>query len=364
MELRRQKKTLDLAYDFFVRGKSDVSRIPHTPYKTTLPAVAENYFPRSTPEAKGVSSAHVAAFLEELEHHPRINLHSLTVLADGAVITEVSAPGYDRAIPHVSHSMCKSVTGIAIGMLIGEGLLTPDTPAYTLFPEGRLPARLSSKTKAITVRHLLTMSTGVSFAELGSVVETDWVRTFFASDVRFDPGTDFAYNSMNTYILSAIVGEVSGLPLDEYLTPRLFSPLHIKSFFWERCPMGTPKGGWGLYLAQEDAAKIGQTLLDGGIFEGKRILDAAFIAEATATQRVTPSEAGEFNYGYQIWSARDESAFLFNGMLGQNVWVSPKNRIVIVSHAGNAEFFQDGGMLSLFSKYSSTISVINNEVPF
>ena len=351
MELRRQKKTLDLAYDFFVRGKSDVSRIPHTPYKTTLPAAAENYFPRSTPEAKGVSSAHVAAFLEELEHHPRINLHSLTVLADGAVITEVSAPGYDRAIPHVSHSMCKSVTGIAIGMLIGEGLLTPDTPAYTLFPEGRLPARLSSKTKAITVRHLLTMSTGVSFAELGSVVETDWVRTFFASDVRFDPGTDFAYNSMNTYILSAIVGEVSGLPLDEYLTPRLFSPLHIKSFFWERCPMGTPKGGWGLYLAQEDAAKIGQTLLDGGIFEGKRILDAAFIAEATATQRVTPSEAGEFNYGYQIWSARDESAFLFNGMLGQNVWVSPKNRIVIVSHAGNAEFFQDGGMLSLFSKY-------------
>ncbi len=351
MELRRHKKTLDLAYDFFVRGKSDVSRIPHTPYKTVLPAAAENYFPRVAPEAKGVPSAHVAEFLEELEQHPRVNLHSLTVLVDGAVIAEVSAPGYDRAIPHVSHSMCKSVTGIAIGMLCGEGHLTLDTPAYTLFPDGRLPARLSSKMKAITVRHLLTMSTGVAIGELGTVVETDWVRAFFGSDVRFEPGADFAYNSMNTYLLSAIVGEVSGLPLDEYLTPRLFAPLHIKSFFWEKCPMGIPKGGWGLYIAQEDAAKIGQTLLDHGMFEGKRILDAEWIAEATATQKVTPNEAGDFNYGYQTWSARDESAFLFNGMLGQNVWVSPKNRVVIVSHAGNTEFFQGGGMLSLFSRY-------------
>ena len=351
MELRRQKKTLDLAYDFFVRGKSDVSRISHHPYKTVLPAAAENYFPRVLPEAKGISSAHVAAFLDELEHHPRVNLHSLTVLADGAVIAECSAPGYDRAIPHVSHSMCKSVTGLAIGMLCAEGKLTLDTPAYSLFSEEHLPSRLSAKTKAITVRHLLTMSTGVAVAELGSAIEEDWVRAFFSSDVRFDPGTDFAYNSMNTYILSAIVGEVSGLPLDEYLTPRLFAPLHISRFFWERCPMGIPKGGWGLYIAGEDAAKIGQLLLDGGLFEGQRVLDAEWVNEATATQKVTPSEVGDFNYGYQMWSARDESAFLFNGMLGQNVWVSPKNRIVIVSNAGNTEFFQGGGMLSLFAKY-------------
>ena len=351
MELRRHKKTLDLAYDFFVRGKSDVSRIPHTPYKTVLPAAAENDLARTIPEAKGVSSAHVADFLEELEHHSRIHLHALTVLVDGAVIAEAVAPGYDRAIPHVSHSMCKTVTGMAIGMLIAEGKLTLDTPAYTLFPADRLPARLSAKSKAITVRHLLTMSSGVAFAELGSAVETDWVRAFFSSDVRFEPGTDFAYNSMNTYLLSAIVGEVSGLPLDEYLAPRLLAPLRIKSFFWERCPMGVPKGGWGLYIAQEDAAKLGMMMLDGGRFEGKQILDASWIAEATATQKITPREAGDYNYGYQMWSARDGSAFTFNGMLGQNVWISPANRVVIVSNAGNAEFFSDGGLLTLFSKY-------------
>ena len=349
MELFPQKKVLDLAYDLFVRGRADVSRVPYTPSKTVICPPAADYFPRAIPEFCGIESDRLTAMLSDLEHSNRVNLHSITVLADGAVVCEASAPGYDRHIPHVTHSMCKTITGLAIGMLWDEGLVSLDTPAYSFFPADALPSRLSGKTKAITVQHLLTMSSGVSFAEAGAVTDTDWVRAFFSSDLKFDPGSDFAYNSMNTYILSAIVRAVSGAGLVDYLRPRLLDPLHIESLFWEKCPKGIEKGGWGLYIAGEDAAKIGQTFLDRGLFEGKRIISEEWLVQACACQRITPAESGDYNYAYQMWYARDNSGYLFNGMLGQNVWVCPQNRIVIVTNAGNNEFFQRSSMLSIFA---------------
>ena len=351
MELFRQKKTLDLVHDFFVRGKNDVARVSYYPTKTVCPAPASDYFPRATPESRGLRSAHLSAMLSELEHSNRTNVHSLTVLVDGAVVCEASAPGYDRRVPHQSHSLCKSIVGLAIGMLADERMLDLDTPAFRFFPATALPSRLSGKTKAITVHHLLTMSSGVSFAETGAVTSEDWVRSFFSSDVRFDPGSEFSYNSMNTYILSAIVREVSGEGLTEFLRTRLFEPLHIEQYFFEVCPRGIEKGGWGLYIAQEDLAKIGMTCLDGGVFEGKRIVSERWIREAFSCHKITPKDAGDYNYAYQTWCARDKSSYLFNGMLGQDLWVCPGNRTVVVINAGNNEFFQQSAMLSIIHKY-------------
>lgn len=354
MELFKQKKTLDIIHDFFVRGKNDVARVPYYPSKPFCPSPAANYFPRETPESHGIKSAHLAAMLAELEHSNRTNIHSLTVLADGAVICEASAPGYDRALPHQTHSLCKSIVGLAIGMLHDRGMIDLDTPAYRFFPAEALPARLFGKAKAITVRHLLTMSSGASFAETGSVTSEDWVRSFFSSEVRFEPGSEFSYNSMNTYILSAIVREVSGEGLSDFLASRLFRPLHIEHYYFEKCPRGIEKGGWGLYIAQEDLCKIAHLCLSDGIFEGKRIISHAWLAEAFAPKKITPREAGDYNYAYQTWSARDKNAYLFNGMLGQDLWISAKNRIAVVTNAGNNEFFQQSAMLSIIEKYLGT----------
>ena len=351
MELFKQKKTLDLVHDFFIRGKNDVARVSYYPQKTACPAPADDYFPRATPESRGIASEHLSAMLSELEHSNRTNLHSLTVLVDGAVICEASAPGYDRSLPHVTHSLCKSIVGLAIGMLTDKGLLDLDTPAFRFFSTEALPSRLSSKTKAITVRHLLTMSSGVSFAETGAVTSEDWVRSFFSAEVRFDPGSRFSYNSMNTYILSAIVRQVSGEGLADFLSARLFEPLHITQYFFERCPKDIEKGGWGLYIAQEDLCKIAHTCLSGGVFEGKRIISERFLVEAFSTHKITPREAGGYNYAYQTWCARDGQAYLFNGMLGQDVWISPDSRIAVITNAGNNEFFQQSAMLSIIEKY-------------
>lgn len=351
MDLMQQKRGFSLLYDFFVRGASDVRQIPYLPSKTACPARVDNYFPRVTPESRGVESARILAMLDELEHSSRVNMHAITVLVDGAVVSEASVAPYDRALPHVSYSLCKTVVGLAIGILRDEGRISLDEPAYRYFDKARLPVRLSARMKGVTVRHLLTMTSNVAFGETGAATESDWVRGFFSADVKAEPGTEFAYNSMNTYILSAILCAVTEMGLVDYLQPRLFEPLRIRNIFWEKCPRGIEKGGWGLYIAQEDVAKLATLCLDRGCFEGKRLLSEEWIREASAAQAVTPADSGEYNYGYQMWRKRDGDAFLFNGMLGQNAWVSPKNRIIVITNAGNLEFFQKSTMLSIIDKY-------------
>ncbi len=351
MDLGQQKRGLSLLYDFFVRGVADVRQIPYEPSKIACPARVDNDFPRATPESRGVESARLQAMLDELEHSSRVNMHAITVLCDGAVISEASVTPYDRTLPHVTHSMAKSVVGLAVGILAGEGRISLDESAYRYFDKTRLPSRLSARMKAVTVRHLLTMTSSVAFGETGSATESDWVRAFFSADVKAEPGSEFAYNSMNTYILSAIVCAVSGTSLVEYLRPRLFDPLRIRNIFWEKCPMGIEKGGWGLYIAQEDVAKLAQLALDGGVFEGKRYIEESYVREATSAQAITPEDSGDYHYGYQMWCAREGGAFLFNGMLGQNAWVSQKNRIIVITNAGNLEFFQKSTMLSIIEKY-------------
>ncbi len=354
MDLFQQKRGFDLLYNLFVRGQTDVLRIPYTPSKTAVLAAADEYFPRATPESCGVKSAHLLAFLTALEQDRHVNLHSLTVWRDGAVICEASAHPYDRRMPHVTHSLCKSIVGLAIGLLHGEGKIDLDEPAYRYLDPKALPARLSGRMRAVTVRHLLTMSSGVTFQETGAATDTDWVRAFFSSDVRFEPGSDFAYNSMNTYVLSALVKAIVGEGLCDYLRPRLFEPLHIRNYFWETCPLGIEKGGWGLYIAQEDVLKLALLCLDRGSFAGRQIISPDWIDAACHPQKITPPDTGAYHYGYQMWCAREGENFLFNGMLGQNAWVCPQNRMIVILNAGNTEFFQKSSMLTLVDTYFGT----------
>ena len=118
----------------------------------------------------------------------------------------------------------------------------------------------------MTVRHLLTMSSGCGFKEYGMVLEADWAKAFLDADYAFEPGEKMEYNSMNTYMLAAIVRRKTGEGLMEYLRPRLFEPLGFADVAWETCPLGTEKGGWGMYVRLEDALKLGLVYLNGGVW--------------------------------------------------------------------------------------------------
>ncbi|MCE5188804.1 MAG: beta-lactamase family protein [Eubacteriales bacterium] len=325
--------------------------IAQTPQKPKFsPSAIQKPFARALPETQGVSSAHISSFLNALKDDGTLDMHGVLILKNGKMIAEATFGAYDQKVWHITHSECKSITGLAVGMLIDEGKLTLDDRIIDLFASR--VSKISQFThRAMTIRHLLTMTSGVTFNEAGSVTETDWIKCFLESAVLKEPGTTFQYNSMNTYLLACVIKQVSGQGLVDYLKPRLFEPLGITNFYWETCPMGNEKGGWGLYILPEDIAKIGQLVLDGGRFEGKQLVSEQWIAEATRAQVQPPKTLGNYDYGYQTWVGRNERSFLFNGMFGQNVLGFFENGTLLVSNAGNNELFQQSNYYELATRY-------------
>lgn len=343
-----KKRSLELVLGLALTNKSNPAVVPYTPQKTQISREERPYFKRSTPEAHGIPSSRIIEMLDALEKDTRVHLHNLIVLADGEVIAECSAPGYDIHIAHLSHSMSKTVTGLAVGMLIDDGRLHASDKVFSFFPE---ITEKSKRLEELTVGHLLAMQSGVPFSEAGTVTESEWTRAFLKSNPTFSVGSKFAYNSMNSYLLARIVCRVSGMTLSAFLEERLFSPLGITNYFWEMGPEGVEKGGWGLFLSAESWAKLGMMILSGGVFEGKRMLSEDFLCEATAMHAESPESSGDFNYGYQLWVSRVGKEILFNGMLGQNVWIYPEGNIVLAMNAGNNELFQQSPALDIVRKY-------------
>lgn len=342
-----KKRALELAGALMLGEKKNPAVISSAPRKTALARAECADLPRTTPAAAGMSALALTGLMRALEEEGRAHVHNLMIVREGKVVCEASAPGYDRHLFHLSHSMSKTVTGMAIGLLMGEGKIDIQTRVCTLFPEC-VPK--DKRLLSLTVGHLLSMQSGVGFAEAGAVSETEWTRAYFESSLAFAPGEDYAYNSMNSYILSRAVHRVSGENLSDYLAPRLFAPLGISDFFWETGPEDDQMGGWGLYLSCESWAKLGLLMMRGGVWEGKEILPAEYVSAAVCTHAQTPPENGDFNYGYHLWVSRDDTDFLFNGMLGQNVWVCPRRGVVAVLQCGNNELFSQSPALTILRR--------------
>ncbi len=349
--LREQLAVLELLKNL-IRGKTEgISRVTYTPQKPSFyeGRRESSHFPRAVPEAEGVSSRLLADFIREAAGDRRTDLHHVMVLRHGRVIAEASIAPYQKDVWHASYSMCKSVVGMAVGMLIDEGKLRLEDKVLKLLESRSLLAGLRQKN--LTVEQLLTMSTGVAFNELGIVSGDDWVSGYLQSPAKGAPGEKFEYNSMNTYILSAVVTKVTGETLTEYLRPRLWEPLGIRNVFWEACPKGITKGGWGLFITTEDAAKLGQLYLQKGVWNGKRLLSEEWVRAATEKHIETPESMGPYGYGYQVWMGGRPGSYTFNGMLGQNVVVYPDLDMVIALNAGSDELFQNCILLNIVKKY-------------
>lgn len=333
-----------------ILGKTGDTRVDYFPQKPNFPfdAVYEQAFVRATPESQGISSDLFAALLRELDTSKDTEMHHFMALRHGKVICECNFAPYPKGMWHITHSMCKSITGMAIGMLIEEEKLKLDENIYDIFPD-HINAFSKIFRPVITVENLLTMTSGVTFNESGIVSGNDWLGSFLNASVNGKPGTEFQYNSLNTYVLSAIVTKRTGETLTEYLTPRLFGPLGITKYYWETCPKGITKGGWGLFLCAEDMAKLGQLYLQRGKWNGQQLVSEYWIEISTARHLKTQNDT--YGYGYQLWMEQRPGSFEYNGMLGQNVIIYPDMDMVLVTNAGNKEMFQDCIMLNIIRKY-------------
>lgn len=352
---KEQLAVIEMVTNMILGKTGGISKVDFVPQKIRCPEpqsiVYENpgqTFPRNTPESQGIHSEHLRNLVEELAYSPDTDMHHFMVLRHGNVVCETDFAPYRKGIWHITHSMCKSITGMAAGLLIDEGKLDLSENIYKIFHDkGSTWAKIFRP--EVTVENLMTMTSGVTFNESGIVSGNDWLESYLNAPVSEKPGTKFQYNSLNSYVLSAIITERTGMPMDEYLKPRLFDPLGITDYLWEKCPRGITKGGWGLFMHTEDMAKLGQLYLNKGKWNGKQIIPESW-AEASVTKKVDSIE-GTYGYGYQLWMEERPGSFEYNGMLGQNVLIYPDVDMVIVTNAGNEELFQDNVMLNIIRKY-------------
>ena len=277
-----------------------------------------------------------------------LNLQSVMVLQHGKVVYEKWLNGGEPQTPHVLNSVSKTFTSAAVGLAINEGFLSLDDKLISFFPDD-LPVSPSENLKKVTIYNLLTMNCGHDSEPSRKQDGDTWVKTFLAWPVEHEPGTYYCYNSMGTYMLSAIVQKVTGQKVVDYLQSRLFDPLGIDAPHWDESPQGINCGGWGLYLKTEDLAKMGQLLLQKGKWKGKQVLPEKYVTEMTRAQvpcqpaGMKPEKVAESGltpensdwvqgYGYQVWRCR-HNAFRADGAGGQYIIVIPEKDAVIINTA-------------------------------
>lgn len=304
-----------------------------------------------TPESHGISSPYIEAFLHELEGQRESNIHNLLVFRDGDLISAASAPGYSPRIWSLTHSLSKSVVAMVMGCLVRDGKIHLDMPIAEILVED-LPPIVMPRMRQITVRHLLEMRAAVADVnELLAITSTTWKRAFLGSAPFAAPGSAFNYNSINTHLLVCVMERVTGEPFTLLLERELFAPLGIREYLVECSPDGIAKGGWGMYITPLDMAKLGQLVLSGGKWDGKEILPPDYLKEVVRAQSHLTEVHGAYDYGMHFWVSRDGESILLNGMMGQNVWVCPRTRMVIVATAGNSEFFQKSATIETIDRY-------------
>ena len=300
----------------------------------TKAAKSTHSLPRSTPERQGISSKAILDFVETADQQID-TMNSFILVRHGSVVAEGWWAPYDAATPHILYSLSKSFTSTAVGLAISEGKMSLDDQVLKYFPEDA-PTEPSANLKAMRVRDLLRMATGNQTEAQIRADGTSWTKTFLAHPVPFKPGTHFLYNSPATYMLSAIVQKVTGMTVLDYLKPRLFVPLGIENPTWVTSPQGISAGAYGLSIRTEDIARFGQLYLQKGKWEGKQLIPAAWVEEATARQTANgsaPTSDWDQGYGYQFWRSR-HNTYRGDGAFGQYCMVIPELDAVVAITSG------------------------------
>jgi CubicO group peptidase (beta-lactamase class C family) len=261
-------------------------------------------------------------------------------------------PWYRGGDLHTLQSVTKSVTSAAVGLAISRGEIPDVDVAILKYFDARTVANLDDRKRSIRLRDLLTMTAGLHWDE-DSVPYTDprnncaameashdWVRYVIGMPMEQDPGRVFRYSSGVSQLLSHILLKATGRPVDAYAAELLFRPIGIRSFYWKHAPDGLPDTEGGLYLTRQDLARFGYLYLHGGVWDGKRILPAAWITESLKP-RVTPGgmEPSGTRYAYQWWlipyGTHGKFAATCWGYGGQFLFVVPEHDLVAVFNGWN-----------------------------
>lgn len=300
-----------------------------------------------SPESQGFDSAALAdGLLAIREDGTRV--HSLIAIRDGYVLLQATYYPYDGSTYHDLASVTKSVTTTLIGIAADQGLLDLDDPMVSFFPDWTI-ANLDARKQAVTVRHLVGLTSGLACDPDGDEVDLnamratdDWLQAALDRPSVAAPGARFVYCGPDMHILSGILQEVTGMTAEAFARVHLFGPLGITEVFWMADPQGRSRGWGDLSLFPEDAAKLGLLFLQGGRWEDQQVVSSEWVAQATTAQASTGRNRAE-DYGYGWWvSAKSEEIpyFSADGRGGQYVRVFPGLHVIVATTGGG---FSDVG---------------------
>ena len=307
------------------------------------------HLPEKTPMELNISAAGISALLRELMAKRPYTLDGIAISQGDSLIFAGYRPPHSSEVLHITNSACKTVIAIGIMFAMSEGLLKEEDFVLSFFPE--YETLLTPKyVKQITIKHLLTMTSCSKCNESISAVEENWVKAFLTSDCQKEPGEKYIYNSMNTYMLAAVLTKVTGQSVMEYLKSRFFAPLGMNHIKWELCPMGIERGGWGMRLSLEDMLKIGIFLAKDGAFMGKQLIHPSYIRKMKQVRVRQDADSLATAYGYQIWHL-PKNLYMLSGMYGQHVIVDEVHQLVVATNAHDDKMFPDSSMVRTIIRF-------------
>jgi CubicO group peptidase (beta-lactamase class C family) len=326
----------------------------HT-YSGYTPQAAETYITTGDAAANNIDTAQLDAAYRLIYREDRfIMARSLLVFRNGSLIAE-AYPHDSSDISNLANiqSSTKSVTSILTGIAVHENKLSVSTPLYSIYPQyfdG------DTKKQTITIADALTMRTGLTFdndSQTGELYAcTGNSAAYVLSQNRiYDPGTVMNYNDGAPQLVAKAIEVSTGENLADYAQEKLFTPLAITNWKWERAHDGTPFGAFSLYLRPRDLGKIGLLLLNNGIWEGSTIIDSSYLTEATTVQ--TADNYHNSPYGYFFWVRTAYNGYSIEGHGGQFVLIVPTKNLVVVytawPYTSSLLFDQESELMQLIS---------------
>lgn len=321
--------------------------IPGLPQVVSVaPVNTGDGWPVSSPTAEGIDSASLLSILEAIRDGRFRGVDSLVVVRHGKLVAEGYFNGYGPETLHDLRSTGKSFTSALAGIAIEQRLLALDDPIANWVPQFESHANMDARKRAITIQHLLDMRAGLecndwSPASRGNEENMynvrDWVGFILDLPMAYDPGTVASYCTGGVIVLGQIISWRSGMALDAYAAAYLFGPLGIQQTAWRKAPDGSATGGGGLKLRPRDAAKFGQLYLNGGVWNGARVVPADWVTKSR--ERVTP--LGNDFYGTLWWKrtfAHGGGAvecFFTSGNGGNFIFVFPSLELVAMFTGSN-----------------------------
>ena len=292
----------------------------------------------TTPEKAGMPRAAIDRFLTDMQRH-EINLHSLMLLRGNDVFYERAWAPFSLDRPHRMYSITKTFTAVAIGLLAEEGKLSLDDPVIRYFPD-KLPREISPWLEKQTIRHMLMMSTcfagGPTWFQPGL---KDRAAYYFARQAVKPAGALFDYDSTGSCVLGILVERLSGMKLLDYLRLRVLDRLggFADAVILEN-PDGTPWADSGMVCSPRALMNFARFVMNLGVWEGERLMNADYLRAATTAQTANDLEARPlFNahgYGYQIWMT-EQNGFCFFGMGSQFAVCVPEKDFILVCTGDN-----------------------------